>query len=625
LQGNSTTDAEIKSAFIMCGIVGYLGKDEAVPILFEGLRRLEYRGYDSAGICTISPVGELGCIHSVGNLDSLARSLEGVDLPGSVGIGHTRWATHGAPTMENAHPHLDCRGDIGIVHNGIIENFMQLREELAERGHTFSSETDSETLAHLLEENYRGDLAQAMRESLKKVEGSFAVVAVHCGEPGVIVAARRGSPMVLGLGDGDYFIASGVPAFLTKTRLVVYMEDDEVLLVDRQGYLIRGPDGREVSREVSEIEWNIDAAEKGGYADFMLKEIFEQPRAVTDTLADKFDPSGNIRAEELALDPATAKALRRIVVVACGTSFHAGLLAKYLFERWAELPCEIEIASEFRSRNLVVTREDLVVAISQSGETADTLAGVREARRRGARVIAVVNVVGSQMIRESTGSIYTHAGPEIGVAATKTFTSQMAAMYVLALYMGRLRGVLGDERYAKNVEELKAMPAKIEQVLADGGLVAALAEKYHRAEDFLFLGRGFGYPVAMEGALKLKEISYIHAEGQPAGEMKHGPIALLDGGVPVVAVASRDSVYEKMISNIEEVKARGAPVLAVATRGDDEIAGICDDALFVPETLEVLYPMLTVIHLQLLAYHIAKLRGCNVDQPRNLAKTVTVE
>jgi len=609
----------------MCGIVGYLGKNEAKPILFEGLRRLEYRGYDSAGLCIISSDKVLGCIHSVGNLDALERALVGVDLPGRVGVGHTRWATHGAPTMENAHPHLDCKGDIAIVHNGIIENFMQLRAELAEQGHTFSSQTDSETLAHLLEENYRGDLAQAMRDSLKKVNGSFAVVAVHREEPGVIVAARRGSPMALGLGDGDYFIASGVPAFLAKTRRVVYLEDDEVLSVNGGGYAISDLDGSEVSREVSVVEWDLDAAEKGGYPDFMLKEIYEQPRAVADTLRDKFDSAGGIQAGELALEPATARGLRRIVVVACGTSFHAGLLAKYLFERWSELPCEIEIASEFHSRNLVVTPDDFVVAISQSGETADTLAGVREARRRGAKVAAVVNVVGSQMTRESSGAIYTHAGPEIGVAATKTFTSQMAAMYVLALYTGRLRGVLDDERYARNVEQLRALPEKMEQVLADSDPVIACANKYHGAEDFLFLGRGFSYPIAMEGALKLKEISYIHAEGQPAGEMKHGPIALLDKNVPVVAIVSRDSVYEKMISNIQEVKARGAPVLAVATRGDDEIKEICDDVLFVPETLEVLYPMLTVIHLQLLAYHIAKLRGCNVDQPRNLAKTVTVE
>ena len=573
----------------------------------------------------VSPGNELGLIRVVGNLDSLERALEGVDLPGMVGIGHTRWATHGAPTEENAHPHVDCKGDIAVVHNGIIENFVQLRADLTAGGHVFTSQTDTETLAHLLEENYQGDLAAAMRESLKSVKGSFAVVAVHRAEPGAIVAARRDSPMALGLGDGEYFIASAVPAFLARTRRVVYMDDNEVLSVNGDGYMISDLDGNEVFREVTEVEWDLDAAEKGGYPDFMLKEIYEQPKAVADTLGDKFDQSGEVAVEELALDPAAYEGLRRIVVVACGTSFHAGLLAKYLFERWAELPVEIEIASEFRYRNLVVTPEDLVVAISQSGETADTLAGVREAVRRGAKVVSVVNVVGSQMTRESSGVIYTHAGPEIGVAATKTFTSQMAAMYVLALYIGRLRGVMSDERYAKNVEHLKALPGKMEQLLVDTDPVIACANKYHSAEDFLFLGRSVGYPVAMEGALKLKEISYIHAEGQPAGEMKHGPIALLDKDVPVVAVAPRDSVYEKMISNIEEVKARGAPVLAVASEGDDEITAICDDVLFVPETLEMLYPVLTVIPLQLLAYHIAKLRGCNVDQPRNLAKTVTVE
>ena len=609
----------------MCGITGYLGNSEAKPVLFEGLRRLEYRGYDSAGLCVISPGNELNLIRVVGNLDSLERALEGVDLPGMVGIGHTRWATHGAPTEENAHPHADCKGDIAVVHNGIIENFVQLRAELTAGGHVFTSQTDTETLAHLLEENYQGDLAAAMRESLKSVKGSFAVVAVHRAEPGAIVAARRDSPMALGLGDGEYFIASAVPAFLARTRRVVYMDDNEVLSVNGDGYMISDLDGNEVFREVTEVEWDLDAAEKGGYPDFMLKEIYEQPKAVADTLGDKFDKSGEVAAEELALDPAASEGLRRIVVVACGTSFHAGLLAEYLFERWAELPVEIEIASEFRYRNLVVTPEDLVVAISQSGETADTLAGVREAVRRGAKVVSVVNVVGSQVTRESSGVIYTHAGPEIGVAATKTFTSQMAAMYVLALYIGRLRGVMSDERYAKNVEHLKALPGKMEQLLVDTDPVIACANKYHSAEDFFFLGRSVGYPVAMEGALKLKEISYIHAEGQPAGEMKHGPIALLDKDVPVVAVAPRDSVYEKMISNIEEVKARGAPVLAVASEGDDEITAICDDVLFVPETLEMLYPVLTVIPLQLLAYHIAKLRGCNVDQPRNLAKTVTVE
>jgi len=610
----------------MCGIVGYVGHREAEPILFDGLRRLEYRGYDSAGICVISPDGNAGCVRVVGNLDSLGEVLKDTELPGTAGIGHTRWATHGAPTRENAHPHMDCHGDIAVVHNGIIENYIQLRSELTERGHKFASETDTETLAHLLEENYAGDLAEALRMSLKSVEGSFAVVAVHKSEPGTIVAARRDSPLVLGLGDDEFFVASAVSAFLASTRRVIFMEDNDLLKVDGDGCVITGLDGHVLTRQESEVEWDIDAAEKGGYEDFMLKEIYEQPRAVADTLRDKFGPSGEIVVEELGLTGEGARSLRRIVVVACGTSYHAGLLAKYLFERWAELPVEIEIASEFRYRNLVVTAEDLVVAISQSGETADTMAGVREARRRGASVIAVVNVVGSMMTREADGVIYTHAGPEVGVAATKTFTSQMAAMYVLAMHLGRLRGAVDDEQYAAITDELKSLPEKMEVVLADSGPVEACAGKYHDCDDFLFLGRSVGYPIAMEGALKLKEISYIHAEGYPAGEMKHGPIALLHRGVPVVAIVPHDSVYEKMLSNIQEVKARGAPVLAVATVGDPDIKGICEDVLWVPETTEeMLYPVLTVLHLQLLAYHIAKLRGCNVDQPRNLAKTVTVE
>lgn len=609
----------------MCGIVGYLGAREARPILYEGLRRLEYRGYDSAGICVVSGDGNLDCVKVVGNLDALGATLAEREVPGTVGVGHTRWATHGAPTVENAHPHLDCKGQVAVVHNGIIENFTRLREELASRGHVFTSSTDTEALAHLLEENYRGDLALAMRESLKQVTGSFAVVAVHRDQPDVIVAARRDSPLAVGLGDGEYFVASAVPAFLATTRRVMYLEDNDVASIELNGVSVTDMDGAEMSRSVVEVEWDLDAAEKGGYEDFMYKEIFEQPRAVTDTLRDKIDPSGEIGFEEFSLTPEEASALRRIVVVACGTAFHAGLLAKYLFERWAALTAEIEIASEFRSRNLLVNEEDLVIAISQSGETLDTLAGIREARRRGAKVVAVVNTVGSQMTRESDANIYTHAGPEIGVAATKTFTSQMAAMYVLALYLGRLRGTVADSKYRMIADELAALPARMETVLSDTSAVEEAADRYYGCDDFLFLGRSVGYPIAMEGALKLKEISYIHAEGYPAGEMKHGPIALLDSSVPVVAIVPRDSVHEKMVNNIEEVKARGAPVLAVATEGDGEIRSICDDVLWVPETAEMLYPELTVLHLQLLAYHIAKRRGCNVDQPRNLAKTVTVE
>ncbi|MBU4175806.1 MAG: glutamine--fructose-6-phosphate transaminase (isomerizing) [Actinobacteria bacterium] len=608
----------------MCGITGYLGNRQAKEVLFSGLRRLEYRGYDSAGICVVSPTEEMGCVRVVGNLDVMEDALESAELPGTIGIGHTRWATHGAPTVENAHPHLDCDGKIAVVHNGIIENFVELKHRLQSGGHRFRSQTDSETIAHLIEEQYRGDLAEALRRSLDQLEGAYAIVAVHRDEPDVIVAARRDSPLVLGTGDGEHFLASAIPAYLDMTKRFVFLEDNELLAINRDGYTITGPDGPVSPRPV-EVDWDIDAAEKGGYEDFMLKEIYEQPRAVEDTLADKFDSSGEIEVEELCLDPEGARALRRIVVVACGTSFHAGLLAKYLFERWASLPVEIEIASEFRYRNLVVTEDDLVVAVSQSGETMDTLAGVREARRRGARVIAVVNVVGSQMTREADGVIYTHAGPEVGVAATKTFTTQMAAMYVLAMYLGRLRGEVTDEKYRMIVSELQALPRKMEEVLAERDAVIACAEKYQHCHDFLFMGRSVGYPIAMEGALKLKEISYLHAEGYPAGEMKHGPIALLDKDVPVVAITPRNSVYDKMISNIQETKARGAPVVAVATRGDPEIEEICDDVLWVPETTEMLYPVLTVIPLQLLAYQVAKLRGCNVDQPRNLAKTVTVE
>ena len=609
----------------MCGIDGYLGKEQAQDILMAGLRRLEYRGYDSAGICVISPDEELACVKVVGNLDAMAAVLDGSHLPGNVGVAHTRWATHGAPTELNAHPHLDCNSDIAVVHNGIIENYISLRSMLESKGHVFRSQTDTETIAHLIEEFYVDDLCEALRRSLEKVEGAFAVVAVHRLQPGVIVAARRDSPLCMGIGDGEYFVASAVPAFLARTRNVLFMEDDEILAIDTHGYGLTTLDGLEVVREPVEVTWSLDAAEKGGYEDFMLKEINEQPEAVANTLADKFDRQGEIDIEELELTSKEARDLRRIVVVACGTAFHAGLLAKYLFERWAALPVEIEIASEFRYRNLVVTGEDLVVAISQSGETMDTLAGVREATRRGARVIAIVNTVGSQMTREASGVILTHAGPEIGVAATKTFTSQMTAVYVLAMYLGRLRGALRDARYDRNVDGLRSMPDKMRQVLADTDAVIECASKYYTRDDFLFLGRSVSYPIAMEGALKLKEISYIHAEGYPAGEMKHGPIALLDERVPVVALAPRDSVYEKMVSNIEEVKARRAPVIAVATEGDTDIERLCDDVLWVPQAPEMLSPLLTVLPLQLFAYHAAKMRGCNVDQPRNLAKTVTVE
>ena len=609
----------------MCGIVGYLGNSQAQDILFAGLRRLEYRGYDSAGICVISPEEELSCVKVVGNLDAMAAVLDSAELKGNVGIAHTRWATHGAPTELNAHPHLDCNSDIAVVHNGIIENYASLRARLESLGHVFKSQTDTETIAHLIEEYYVDDLCEALRRSLEDVEGAFAVVAIHRLQPGVIVAARRDSPLCMGIGDGEYFVASAVPAFLARTRTVLWIEDDEILAIDTHGYGLTTLEGLEVSREPEEVSWSLDAAEKGGYEDFMLKEINEQPEAVANTLADKFDGDGQIDIDELELSSKAARDLRRIVVVACGTAFHAGLLAKYLFERWAALPVEIEIASEFRYRNLVVTGEDLVVAISQSGETMDTLAGVREATRRGARVIAIVNTVGSQMTREASGVILTHAGPEIGVAATKTFTAQMTAVYLLAMYLGRLRGALRDARYDRNVDGLKSMPEKMRQVLTSTDAIIECARKYHSRDDFLFLGRSVSYPIAMEGALKLKEISYIHAEAYPSGEMKHGPIALITPQVPVVAVATQGPTYEKVVSNIQEARARGAQVIVVATAGDDDIGRHAEHVLHVPRTSEALSPIPATVPLQLLAYYIAKLRGCDVDQPRNLAKSVTVE
>ena len=609
----------------MCGIVGYLGNREAAGILFDGLLRLEYRGYDSAGLAVVGPNGELERVRQAGNLEILKKALDGIELQGTVGVGHTRWATHGAPTEANAHPHVDCEGKLALVHNGIIENFAELREGLIARGHTFKSDTDTEVVAHLLEEHYRGDLVQAMRECVRSLEGAYALVAVHVDSPGVVVGARKGSPLVLGLGEGEYFLASAVPAFLAHTRDVVYLENDEIVSMDGDGYHIWDGDDSAITRKPVRADWSLDAAEKGGYEDFMLKEIYEQPEALLNTIRDKIDENGRVYFADMMLSPEKIEGLRRIIVVACGTSYHAGLLAEYVFEKWAELPVSIEIASEFRYRNLVVGPGDLVLAISQSGETLDTLEGVREAKRRGALVIAMVNVVGSIMTREADGVIYTHAGPEIGVAATKTLVTQMSAIYLLAIYLGRIRGVLDRDDELEIVNELREIPQKMQEILERTDPIVACAQQYYRCRDFLFIGRGVGYPIAMEAALKLKEISYIHAEGHPAGEMKHGPIALLDGNVPVVAIVVRDSVFEKMLSNIQEAKARNAPVVAVATEGDEGLEEICDFILCVPPASEMLNPLLTVVVLQLLAYHIAKMRGCNVDQPRNLAKTVTVE
>lgn len=608
----------------MCGIVGYIGNKNSTPILLEGLKKLEYRGYDSAGLAILSD-GEISIVRRKGHLEELERAVKESNPEGWVGIGHTRWATHGRPSEMNAHPHIDCTGRIALVHNGIIENFFGLREELESRGHTFHSETDTEVLVHLIEENYRGDLAEAARQSLKRVEGSFAIVVICKDEPDVVVAARKDSPLVVGLGKGEYFVASDIPAILGHTRDVLILKDGEIAKVNRDGVKITTLDNQPVDREVFRVKWSAEAAEKGGYEDFMLKEIFEQPVAIRETLRGRIGADCRISLDEVALTEEEIKNLKKVFMVACGTSYHAGLMGKRIIEKWARLPVETDISSEFRYQDPLVDSDTLVIAITQSGETADTLAGIREAKRKGARVMAITNVVGSSVTREADGVFYTHAGPEIGVAATKTLVAQMAALYVLALYLARARETLSLEEMEKIAAEVLRLPELTEKVLSNHAEIEGCARKYHARSNFLFLGRGMGLPVALEGALKLKEISYIHAEGCPAGEMKHGPIALIDGDVPVVVVATRGQVHEKVTSNIQEVRARGATVITVANEGDEEIAKLADHVFCVPETPEFLSPILAVIPLQLFAYYVAKLRGCNVDQPRNLAKSVTVE
>ncbi|MHB8781104.1 MAG: glutamine--fructose-6-phosphate transaminase (isomerizing) [Candidatus Geothermincolia bacterium] len=608
----------------MCGIVGYAGEGATVDILMGGLRRLEYRGYDSAGIA-ICNGGSMDMIKARGNLDELEKILSGLSGGGPVGIAHTRWATHGRPSRENAHPHLDCTGRIAVVHNGIIENYRELRDELHLRGHAFRSETDSEVLAHLLEESYQGDLARAAMSALRRVRGAFALVCMTTDEPGVMVGARWESPLVLGIGDGEMFLGSAIPAFLKSTQKALFLENGDVVRVTAGGYQLMDLAGEELTRSVVEIPYDIEAAEKGGYPDFMLKEIFEQPEAWSNTLAAARDAAGALALPELNLDADTLAGIRRVIFVACGTAYHAGLIGRYIVEHWMRIPVEIDIASEFRYREPKLGPETLVVAVSQSGETADTLAALRGARAQGARVVCIVNTVGSLMTRESDGVLYTHAGPEIGVAATKTFLAQIAGVYLLGLYLGQACGVLEPDFVKETLNFLDDMPQLIKQVLAGAPDIEKCAAVYAASEDLLFLGRNINYPVAMEGALKLKEISYIHAEGYPAGEMKHGPIALLHSGFPCVALAPRDSVYEKMVSNLEEMKARGAPIVAVGTEGDSELDEVCDHVLRVPRTEALFYPVLVTPVLQLFAYYIAKQRGCNVDQPRNLAKTVTVE
>ena len=613
----------------MCGIVGYIGPKNPVDVLVEGLRRLEYRGYDSAGIAVVDREGKLNLRRARGKLRDLEKVLVEHPLDGVYGLGHTRWATHGRPSEENAHPHRDCSGRLVVIHNGIIENYLELKRELESKGHKFVTETDTEVVAHAIEEerkNGAADLPEAFRRVLPRLRGIYALVAMSADDPQTLVAARLGPPLVVGIGDGEYFVASDIPAILMHTKDVVFMEDGELVVLLPSGPQFRSVDGTPIAKESTRIPWDPIMAEKGGYKHFMLKEIHEQPRAVRDTLLGRVSlESAAVLLEEMGIDDETLRAVRRMAIVACGTSWHAGLIGKFLIERLAGVPVEVDYASEFRYRQPLVDATTLPIYISQSGETADTLAALREARSRGANSLAICNVQGSMLTREATGTIYTHAGPEIGVASTKAFTSQLVALALFALKLGHVRGKLNDDEVLSIIRDLYHIPAQMERYLTDNSDLEDLARTFQHHRDFLYLGRGVNYPIALEGALKLKEISYIHAEGYPAGEMKHGPIALIDESMPVVALAPHDSVYEKMISNIEEVKARSGLVIAVTNRHDADLTAKCDAVIEVPQTHELLSPLLMVLPLQLLAYHIALLRGCDVDQPRNLAKSVTVE
>ncbi len=616
----------------MCGIIGYVGKRKAVPILLDGLRRLEYRGYDSAGVAVVTAGGELEVRRAEGKLHQLEESLLNNPIDGIFGIGHTRWATHGRPSEENAHPHRDCRGDIVVVHNGIIENYVALRRELEQQGHRFQSETDTEVIAHLVEQNYEGDLVKAVRRAVKLLEGIFVFGILSRREPQKIVAVRSGPPAVIGLGGDEYFLASDVPAILGHTRDMIFLADGDLAVLTPEGVTLTDLEGRPINRQVQRILWDPIMAEKSGYKHFMLKEVFEQPRAVRDTLVGRVSPgSGKIFLGEMDIGAQELRGFETVKIVACGTSWHAGLAGKFMIEQLARLPVEVDYGSEFRYRDPILDERTLAVLISQSGETADTLAAQREARRRGAKTIAICNVTGSMLTREADGTLMTHAGPEIGVASTKAFTCQLTALFLLGMRLGQVRGCLDEATSRQLVNELLAIPGKLETVLSHDPEYRELARHLFRAKDFLFLGRGIHYPIALEGALKLKEVSYIHAEGYPAGEMKHGPNALIDENLPVVVVATRDDSeasrlrYEKTLANIQEVKARGGKVMAVACEGDEALAGQVDHIIYVPAAVELLLPILEVVPLQLFAYHVAVRLGCDVDQPRNLAKSVTVE
>jgi glucosamine--fructose-6-phosphate aminotransferase (isomerizing) len=611
----------------MCGIVGYIGGEAILPILLEGLKRLEYRGYDSAGLSVVDGdhIYTQKTAGKISNLEKLIAGNGKLNGQGGVGIAHTRWATHGAPTTINAHPHSDHANRIAVVHNGIIENYRYLKRQLEDAGVVLTTETDTEVLAQLIGHFYEGDLEDAVRLALKRVEGTYGLAVISSDEPGKIVAARNGSPLVLGIGEDENFVASDVAAILHHTRQVIYLDDHEMAVLERDKFHTTSLDNVSVHKTIERVDWDLADIEKGGYDHFMLKEIHEQPDTVCNAMRGRFDEE--IMSAHLGGLEMTEKELRdveRIIITACGTSWHAGMIGEYMLEEVARIPVEVEYASEFRYRNPIVTPKTLAIAISQSGETMDTLWAMREAKMKGARALGICNVVGSTIARESDGGCYIHAGPEIGVASTKAFTGQVSVLALMTLTFARLRGM--DRAAGQEfIEEMKKLPQRIADILKKDAEIRTLAESYKDNDNFLYLGRGYNFPVALEGALKLKEISYIHAEGYPAAEMKHGPIALIDKNMPVVFIAPKDRAYEKVLGNIEEVRARSGRVIAIATEGDEEIVGRVDHVIHIPKTLPCLMPILSVIPLQLLAYHIAVLRGCDVDQPRNLAKSVTVE
>jgi len=609
----------------MCGIVGYIGPNQAAPFLLEGMSKLEYRGYDSAGIAVFDG-SKITVDKSVGRLNVLAKKVEMKPLTGNLGIGHTRWATHGRPSDANSHPHTDCTGKFVVVHNGIIENYMHIKEKLIAKGHKFTSETDTEVVAHLLEEYYEGDFEATVKKVLETIEGSYALVFMCQDEPDKLICTKQDNPLVIGLGEGENFIASDIPAIISRTRRTYILSDGEMAIVTKDSVWVMNRQGVPVTKKVFEVNWDAEAAEKGGYEHFMIKEIYEQPKAVRETMTGRLakDNSG-VEFEELKWIKEDVTAIKKIAIVACGTAYHAGIVGKYLIENLARIPVEVDVASEFRYRSPLIDDQTLTIVISQSGETLDTLAALKEAKKRGSRVLAVTNVVGSSIAREADQVIYTWAGPEIAVASTKAYTTQLIIMAMLAIYMGSLKGKLPPARVRELCQELRELPNHIHELLEDVEPIKTFAQQYGFNEDVFFLGRSLDYAVALEGALKLKEISYIHAEAYAAGELKHGTLALIIEGVPVIALATQKDVYEKMLSNIKEVKARDAVVIGIGLKGDNEIEKYVDHTIYIPATDKFLTPILSVIPLQLLAYYAAATRGCDVDKPRNLAKSVTVE